>query len=143
MTAAPVVTGSARRRLAAWLSSRPRVRLGLLLAGPVAWLVVAYLGSLAVLLVNSLWQRDEFTGLVQRTFTASNFSELVSNPLYRTVLLRTAGMAVMVTLTCVVLAFPIAYYMARVASPRTRACWLSPSSCPSGPATWSRRTRGA
>jgi putative spermidine/putrescine transport system permease protein len=120
VTAVPVVTGSARRRLAAWLSSRPRVRLGLLLAGPVAWLVVAYLGSLAVLLVNSLWQRDEFTGLIQRTFTASNFSELVSNPLYRTVLLRTAGMAVMVTLTCVVLAFPIAYYMARVASPRTR-----------------------
>ena len=120
MTAAPIVTSSSRRRLAAWLSSRPRVRLGLLLAGPIAWLVVAYLGSLAVLLVNSLWQRDEFTGLVQRTFTASNFSELLSNPLYRTVLFRTVGMAVAVTLTCVVLAFPIAYYMARVASPRTR-----------------------
>jgi putative spermidine/putrescine transport system permease protein len=120
MTVAPVVAASARRRLAAWLSSRPRVRLGLLLAGPVAWLVVAYLGSLAVLLVNSLWQRDEFTGLVQRTFTASNFTELVSNPLYRTVLFRTVGMAAAVTLTCAVLAFPIAYYMARVASPRTR-----------------------
>ncbi|HEX7948762.1 MAG TPA: ABC transporter permease [Candidatus Limnocylindrales bacterium] len=120
MTVAPVVATSARRRLAAWLSSRPRVRLGLLLAGPVAWLVVAYLGSLAVLLVNSLWQRDEFTGLVQRTFTASNFTELVSNPLYRTVLFRTVGMAVAVTLTCAVLAFPVAYYMARVASPRVR-----------------------
>ena len=120
MTAAPVVTISARRHLAAWLSSRPRIRLGLLLAGPVAWLVVAYLGSLAVLLVNSLWQRDEFTVLVQRTFTASNFTELVSNPLYRTVLFRTVWMAVAVTLTCAVLAFPIAYYMARVASPRTR-----------------------
>jgi putative spermidine/putrescine transport system permease protein len=120
MTVAPVVATSARRRLAAWLSSRPRVRLGLLLAGPVAWLVVAYLGSLAVLLVNSLWQRDEFTGLVQRTFTTSNFTELLSNPLYRTVLLRTVGMAVAVTLTCAVLAFPVAYYMARVASPRTR-----------------------
>jgi len=120
MTVAPVVATSTRRRLAAWLSSRPRVRLGLLLAGPVAWLVVAYLGSLAVLLVNSLWQRDEFTGLVQRTFTATNFAELVFNPLYRTVLFRTVGMAVAVTLTCAVLAFPIAYYMARVASPRTR-----------------------
>jgi putative spermidine/putrescine transport system permease protein len=120
MTAAPVVAPSARRRLAAWLSSRPRLRLGLLLAAPVAWLVVAYLGSLAVLLVNSLWQRDEFTGLVQRTFTASNFSELLTNPLYRTVLFRTVGMAVAVTVTCAILAFPIAYYMARVASPRTR-----------------------
>ena len=120
MTTASIAPGSGRRRLAAWLSTRPRVRLGLLLAGPVAWLVVAYLGSLALLLVNSLWQRDEFTGLVQRTFTAANFAELVANPLYRTVLLRTAGMAVAVTLTCAVLAFPIAYYMARVASPRTR-----------------------
>ncbi len=120
MTTTPIATGSFRRRLAAWLSPRPRVRLGLLLAGPVAWLVVAYLGSLAVLLVNSLWQRDEFTGLVQRTFTAGNFAELASNPLYRTVLVRTVGMALAVTLTCAVLAFPIAYYMARVASPRVR-----------------------
>src|SRR5512146_1989110 len=120
MTTASIAPGSGRRRLAAWLSTRPRVRLGLLLAGPVAWLVVAYLGSLALLLVNSLWQRDEFTGLVQRTFTAANFAELVANPLYRTVLLRTAGMAVAVTLTCAALAFPIAYYMARLASPRTR-----------------------
>jgi putative spermidine/putrescine transport system permease protein len=120
MSSTPIAAGSTRRRLAAWLSSHPRVRLGLLLAGPVGWLVVAYLGSLTVLLVNSLWQRDEFTGLVQRTFTTSNFTELVSNPLYRTVLFRTAGMAVAVTLTCAVLAFPIAYYMARVASPRVR-----------------------
>jgi putative spermidine/putrescine transport system permease protein len=120
MISTPAAASSTRRRLASWLSSHPRTRLWLLLAGPVAWLVVAYLGSLAVLLVNSLWERDEFTGLVQRTFTASNFAELASNPLYRTVLFRTAGMAVAVTLTCAVLAFPIAYYMARVASPRVR-----------------------
>jgi putative spermidine/putrescine transport system permease protein len=120
MTTAGIESGSLRRRLAAALFSRPRLRLGLLLAGPIAWLVVAYLGSLAVLLINSLWQRDEFTGLVQRTLTAGNFAELATNPLYRTVLLRTVGMAVAVTLTCAVLAFPIAYYMARVASPRVR-----------------------
>jgi putative spermidine/putrescine transport system permease protein len=120
MTTASIAGGSLRRRLAAWLYSRPRVRLGLLLTGPVAWLVVAYLGSLAVLFVNALWQRDEFTGLVQRTFTIGNFTELVANPLYRTVLLRTVGMAVAVTLTTAGLAFPIAYYMARVASPRVR-----------------------
>jgi putative spermidine/putrescine transport system permease protein len=120
MTTASIAGGSLRRRLAAWLYSRPRVRLGLLLTAPVAWLVVAYLGSLAVLFVNALWQRDEFTGLVQRTFTIGNFTELVANPLYRTVLLRTVGMAVAVTLTTAGLAFPIAYYMARVASPRVR-----------------------
>ena len=120
MTASAAVQASPLRRLGGWLHARPRARLVLLVAAPVAWLVVAYLGSLALLFVNGLWQRDEFTGLVQRTFTLANFSELISNPLYRTVLLRTAGMAAIVTLTCVILAFPIAYYMARVASPRVR-----------------------
>ena len=120
MTASSTAQASPLRRLGGWLHARPRARLGLLLAAPVAWLVIAYLGALALLFVNALWQRDEFTGLVQRTFTLANFAELISNPLYRTVLLRTAGMAAIVTLTCVVLAFPIAYYMARVASPRVR-----------------------
>jgi putative spermidine/putrescine transport system permease protein len=121
MTAPPAaVAPSPLRRLSGWLHAHARARLALLLAAPVLWLVVAYLGALALLLVNSLWQRDEFTGLVQRTFTLSNFSDLISNPLYRTVLLRTAGMAALVTATCIVLAFPIAYYMARVASPRVR-----------------------
>ena len=112
-------TGSARR-LAAWLDHHARVRLGLLLAGPVGWLVVAYLGSLAVLFVNSLWTRDPFTGLVIRELTPDNFIDMVTNPLYRNVTLRTVGMAIVVTLTCAVIAFPIAYYMARVASPRVR-----------------------
>ena len=120
MTATAGAQASLPRRLSGWLHARPRARLALILAAPVAWLVVAYLGALALLLVNSLWQRDEFTGLVQRTFTLDNFTELVTNPLYRTVLLRTAGMAALVTVTCIALAFPIAYYMARVASPRVR-----------------------
>ena len=120
MTASAIAQPSAARRLAAWLHARPRVRVLLLLAAPVGWLVVAYLGSLIVLFLNSFWQRDEFTGLVRRQFTTGNFTEILTNPLYRTVLLRTAGMAAAVTLTCAVLAFPVAYYMARVASPRVR-----------------------
>lgn len=108
------------RRLAGWLDRRARVRLALLLAAPMSWLVVAYLGSLALLFLNSFWSRDAFTGLVVREFTPDNFVSLVTNPLYRNVTLRTVGMAIVVTLTCAVIAFPIAYYMARVASPRTR-----------------------
>ena len=111
---------SGPRRVAAALFRRPRLRLGLLLAGPVGWLVIAYLGSLAVLFLNSFWTRDPFTGLVIREPTLDNFVQVVSNPLYRTVTLRTVGMAIAVTLTCVALALPIAYYMARVASPRVR-----------------------
>jgi putative spermidine/putrescine transport system permease protein len=108
------------RRAATWLYRHGRTRLGLLLAAPVAWLIVAYLGSLAILFLNAVWQRDEFTGLVVRSFTIDNLVEVVSNPLYRNVTVRTVQMAIVVTLTCGVLAFPIAYYMARVASPRTR-----------------------
>jgi putative spermidine/putrescine transport system permease protein len=110
----------ALRGLAAWLHAHPKARLTLLLAAPVGWLVVAYFGSLGVLFLNSIWLRDEFTGLVKREITDANFVELFGNPLYRTVLIRTVGMAALVTLTTGVLAFPIAYYMARVASPRVR-----------------------
>ncbi len=55
-----------------------------------------------------------------RDFTLENFAEILNNPTYRLVTLRTVGMAAAVTVTCVLLAFPIAYYMARVASPRTK-----------------------
>jgi putative spermidine/putrescine transport system permease protein len=73
-----------------------------------------------LLLLNAFWTRDPFTGLVNREATLENFIEVFGNPLYRTVTLRTLGMAAAVTATCVALAFPIAYYMARVASPRVR-----------------------
>ncbi|HEV8281388.1 MAG TPA: ABC transporter permease [Candidatus Limnocylindrales bacterium] len=116
----PAPTPSARRRLVAAFERRPRLRLGLLLAGPVGWLLIAYLGSLAILFLNAGWSRDPFTGLVHREWTLANFGQLISNPLYRTVTLRTIGMAVAVTVTCALLAFPIAYYMARVASTRVR-----------------------
>jgi putative spermidine/putrescine transport system permease protein len=108
------------RRLAVGLERRPRVRLGLLLAGPAGWLGLAYLGSLLILFVNSFWRRDVFTGLVEREFTLDNFAKL-NDPTFITVVVRTVGMAAAVTLACVVLAFPIAYFMARVAGPRLRA----------------------
>jgi putative spermidine/putrescine transport system permease protein len=119
-TTGATVPASPARRLGAWLDGKPQLRLALLLAAPVGWLVVVYLGSLAVLFLNSVWTRDEFTGLVRHVFSLGNFEELLGTPLYRTVLFRTVGMAALVTVTCAVLAFPIAYYMARVASARTR-----------------------
>ena len=119
MTAA-VTAPSGRRRLAAALHRRGRLRLGLLLAGPVGWLVVAYIGSLLILFLNSAWSRDAFTGLVIRELTLDNFTDIATNPLYRTVVIRTVVMAAAVTVTCALLAFPIAYYMARVASRRMK-----------------------
>jgi len=92
----------------------------LILALPLAWLGIAYLGSLFVLFLNAFWTTDPFTSLVVRTFTLDNFVELFSTEVYRNVTLRTVGMAALVTATCIVLAYPIAYYMAKVASNRVR-----------------------
>ncbi len=119
-TSIPPAAPSTARRLAAWLHRHPHVRLGLILALPLGWLGIVYLGSLAVLFLNAFWQTDPFTSLVIREFTLENFIELFTVEVYRSVTFRTVGTAVLVTLTCITLAYPIAYYMAKVASVRTR-----------------------
>jgi putative spermidine/putrescine transport system permease protein len=91
------------------------------LAGPVGWLLIAYLGSLAVLFVASLWQLDDFSGEIVHDVGFQNFQELIETPVYRDIVLRTVLIAALVTLADIVLAFPIAFYMAKVASPRGRA----------------------
>ena len=109
------------RRLATWLHSRPRIQLWLLLALPLAWLIVVYIGSLAILLLNAFWSSDAFTGRVTPfDWSLTAFERIFGNDVYRTIAFRTLGMAVLVTVTDALLAFPIAYYMARMASPRTR-----------------------
>src|SRR5688572_30902065 len=107
--------------VARYLWRRPRLQLSLLLAGPVGWLLIAYLGSLAVLFIASLWQLDDFSGEIVRDPGFQNFQELIETPVYRDIVLRTVLIAALVTLADIVLAFPIAFYMAKVASPRTRA----------------------
>src|SRR5919112_2197385 len=109
------------RRAAGWLYPRPRLQLAGLLATPLGWLGIAYLGALVVLLLNAFWAKDAFTGTVEPfAWTLDAFVTLFTNDVYRTVAVRTIVMAIVVTITDAVLAFPIAYYMARVASPRTR-----------------------
>jgi putative spermidine/putrescine transport system permease protein len=102
------------------LHRHPRLRLLLLLAAPMLVLVVVYLGALSVLLLSAFWSTDVFTGDVVRSFTSDNFREVVTNDTYRTVTFRTIGVAAAVTVVCAVLAFPMAFYMAKVASPRAR-----------------------
>jgi putative spermidine/putrescine transport system permease protein len=111
------------RRFSGVLHRHPRLRLLLLLALPMLVLVVVYLGALAVLLLSAFWSTDVFTGDVVKEFTTDNLREVVSNATYRTVILRTVLVAVAVTVICAVLAFPMAFYMAKVASPRARR-WL-------------------
>ncbi len=109
------------RRLSGALYRRPRVQLGLLLAAPLGWLLIAYIGSLALLAVSAFWRLDPFSGNIVTEPTLRNFQDLLGSNIYRTVALRTIGFAALVTITDVILAFPIAYFMARLAAPRTRA----------------------
>jgi len=108
------------RRLSTFFYERPRLGLAVLLAGPIGWLLVGYVGSLFVLLLASLWDTNPFTSEVVHTWTLDNFRRIFEQDVYRDVTWRTVKMAAAVTVACAVLAFPIAYYMARVASPRTR-----------------------
>jgi putative spermidine/putrescine transport system permease protein len=112
---------SAGRRLAGLFHGRPRLQVGALLAGPVGWLVVGYLGSLAVLLIAGFWTVDPLSGEVVRGFSLENFETLVNEPVYRDIVGRTVLIAALVTVTDAVLAFPIAFYMAKVASRRGKA----------------------
>jgi len=109
-----------RRRIATWLHARPRVQLGLLLATPLGWLAIAYLGSLFILLLSAFWTKSATGNVEPFTWSLKAFETLFTIEVYRTVAIRTLVMAILVTLTDAILAFPIAYYMARIASPRVR-----------------------
>ena len=110
-----------RRRLLAALYRHRSAQLLLLLSPPVGWFGVVYLGSLAVLLVSAFWYLNPATSAVVREFSLTNFQQLLSSTADRTIVLRTVTVAVAVTVADILLAFPIATYMARVASPRTRS----------------------
>jgi putative spermidine/putrescine transport system permease protein len=118
------VTGPERRSgamgaVSAFFYRHPWAKLVALLLPALAWLLVLYLGSIGGLLVYSFWSLAEFTGLIDRTFTLSTYESLL-DPANRDIVLRTLGMAGAVTIACSILAFPLAYYMARYASRRGR-----------------------
>lgn len=102
------------------LTVRRRAALAFLLVPPLAWPVIAYLGSLAVLLISAFWSTNSFTNAVVHTYTTDTIARLFTDELYLTVTLRTVGVALLVTVCCTVLAVPLALYMAKVASPRAR-----------------------
>ena len=109
------------RRLADLFHGRPRLQVGALLAGPVGWLVIGYLGSLVIILITAFWGVNALSGEVERSFTLDNFQTIVEEPVYRTIAGRTIAIAALVTVTDAVLAFPIAFYMAKVASNRMKS----------------------
>ena len=109
-----------RRRLSNLLYGRSGLLLGILLGPPLIWLGLIYAGSLLMLLSNSFFGLDEFSGQIRHEFTWQNFIDL-ARPENRDVILRTVVMSLLVTLACALIAFPIAYYMARYTRGRQRA----------------------
>jgi putative spermidine/putrescine transport system permease protein len=110
----------ALRRISDVLVRHPRVLLVLLLAPPLLWIGVVYVGSLLALLAQSFFSIDEFTGLINRRFTLKTYGELLQGA-NLDIIIRTVLMAAAVTVTCAAIAFPIAYYAARYARGRTKA----------------------
>ncbi|MBS1176025.1 MAG: spermidine/putrescine transporter permease [Proteobacteria bacterium] len=118
--ALPAPAGGLRRRISDLLYTRRGLLLLALLAPPLLWFGVIYLGSLFALLANAFFGIDDFTGQVVREFTLRNFVE-IGNPANLDVVRRSVTMAVAVTLACVAIAFPLAYYMARYATGAQKA----------------------
>jgi putative spermidine/putrescine transport system permease protein len=112
----------ARLRLSGFFWRRPWLRAVGLLALPLAVFLVVYIGSLGVLFISSLWTSNSFTSTIEHTWTFANYRTIFSRAgPYLHIAGFTLGMAAAVTVTCAVLAFPLAFFMARVASKRTRA----------------------
>lgn len=99
---------------------RRRLTLAALLAPPMLWLVVAYLGALAAIFATAFWSTDPFTNQVVRSFTTDNFHAVFSDPTYLRIIARTLLIAVTVTVLCALIAIPFAFFMAKVAPARVR-----------------------
>jgi putative spermidine/putrescine transport system permease protein len=118
-------TGRPRKKggvapLQSLLWRRPWLRPLLLLLPPLGWFVVIYLASLVLLLVTAFWQINDFTSQIEQVWNLDNFRIILLDPTYRLIIGRTVALAAAVTVTDAAIAFPFAYFMARVASRRTQ-----------------------
>jgi putative spermidine/putrescine transport system permease protein len=115
------VNGTARIRASAALFRRPWLRAVLLLSAPGAWFVLIYIAALALLFVSALWSVEPFTGKLVHHWTFKNFETLFTVHVYRSIALRTIGIAAAVTVTDALLALPFAFFAVRIASKRLQA----------------------
>ena len=106
-------------RISTYFYLRPKVVLALLLLPPMLWFLVVYIGSLITMLINSFFYLDGFTGKVVHEFTLQTYAKLF-DPTNLQIFARTTLMAACVTIACVIIAFPVSYYMARFASQRMK-----------------------
>jgi len=112
--------GVLMQSIANTMHKKPKLRLAALLTAPILWLVVAYLGALATLLVTAFFTIDSFTGNVVQSFNFRNFQDMLTDAAYKNVVLRTLGIAISVTVICTILAIPMAFYMAKISKPKSQ-----------------------
>ena len=117
---ADAARGSVATRASTFFFRHPGLKLGTLLGGPLGWFLLVYIGSLVVLLLSAFWHIDVFTSEIVREWGFQNFKTLLETDVYRVIAMRTIGLAAAVTVTDIILAFPLAYYAARLATPRWR-----------------------
>ena len=98
----------------------PWLRPALLLVPPLAWFVLIYLAALVLLLITAFWTIDTFTTKIVQVWNLDNFRIIITDPAYRLIIGRTVILAALVTITDALIAFPFAYYMARVATRRVQ-----------------------
>ncbi len=110
------------QRISTYLYLRPKLILWLTLGPPLLYMFVVYLGSLFNLLIYSFYYLEEFTGLIVRQFTLRTYVQIFE-PANLEIFTRTTVMAASVTVVDAIIAFPLAYYIARYASPRMKT-WL-------------------
>ena len=104
--------------VSALLHRSPRLRLAGLLTAPALWLILVYVAALAALLVTAFWTVDTFTGEVSTEWTTENIVTVLTDPVYQRITLRTLWIAVAVTVIDMILALPIAFFIAKVAPAR-------------------------
>ncbi|MFN8413141.1 MAG: ABC transporter permease [Anaerolineales bacterium] len=106
-------------RISTYFYLRPKLVLALLIIPPLLWFLVIYIGALFTMLINSFFYLDGFTGKVIHEFTLRTYAKLL-DPTNLQIFFRTTLMAALVTIACIIIAFPLSYYMARFASPRMK-----------------------
>ena len=121
MAANETVTSGPVRRASSFFFRHPRLKLAATLLPPVGWMAVIYLSALGFMLLTSFWHLDALTSEVVKEFGLQNYDTVYLGETYRTIALRTIGIAAAVTVADLLFAFPLAYYMARLAKPRVTA----------------------
>ena len=112
-------------KISSWMHRHRGVRLISLLSAPGLWLVVAYLGALASLLVTAFYTTNSFTGDLVATFTLENFADLFGTQAYMNVAFRTLFIALVVTIISALLAIPMGFYMSKLSKPKAQGILLA------------------